>query len=155
MGAQSAADTNAMSMQMYQGNQDFQREMRDTQYQAAVKDLNAAGLNPMLAAKTGGNMASGGSSILTLTPPYSAGLQSALNSASVAKTYADADAAKATANNQQANADVTKALGAIKVQSEIDNLRSSAQSSLSQADVNRKSLDLMDYQMDKIFLKLR
>jgi hypothetical protein len=141
MGAESAADTNAASL-------NAQKELRDTQYQAAVKDMQAAGLNPMLATKLGGNMAS---SVPQLTPPASAGIQSALNSAQVVKTYADAKASEATAANQKANADVTEALGAIKVQSEIDNLRSSSQSSLSQADVNRKSLDLMNYQMDKIF----
>jgi len=140
MGAESAADTNAASL-------NAQRELRDTQYQSAVKDMEAAGLNPMLATKLGGNMAS---SVPTLTPPVSAGIQSALNSAQVAKTYADAKASEATANNQQANANVTEALGAIKVQSEIDQLRSSSQSQLSQADVNRKTLDVMGAQIDKI-----
>lgn len=140
MGAESAADTNAASL-------NAQRELRDTQYQSAVKDMQAAGLNPMLATKLGGNMAS---SVPQLTPPVSAGIQSALNSAQVAKTYADAKAADATANNQQANADVTKALGMIKVQSEIDNMQSSSQSSLSTADVNKKTLEVMSLQMDKI-----
>jgi peptidyl-tRNA hydrolase len=141
LGAESASDTNAAML-------NAQRELRDTQYQSAVKDMEKAGLNPMLATKLGGNLASAPP---TLTPPASAGVQSALNSAQVVKTYADAEASKATAANQKANADVTEALGAIKVQSEIDNLRSSAHQSLSQADVNLKSLDMMNYQMDKIF----
>lgn len=140
IGAESASDTNAQSLEA-------QRELRDTQYQSAVKDMEKAGLNPMLATKLGGNMAS---SVPQLTPPASAGIQSALSSASVAKTYADAEAAKATAANQKAQADVTGALGALKVQAEIDNLSSSSQSQLSQADVSRKTLDLMELQMDKI-----
>lgn len=44
-------------------NRQFQREMRDTAYQAAVKDLEKAGINPLLAARSlstsvpSGNMA--------------------------------------------------------------------------------------------------
>lgn len=151
MGAESQSSTNAMTEEMFNKNLDFQREMRDTQYQAAVKDMSAAGLNPMLAYKNGGNTASGGSGIPQLTAPYGAGMQSAVNSAVVAKTYADAEAAKATAANQKAQADVTASLGAIKAQAEIENLKSSATSSLSSADVNRKTLDVMNYQMDKLF----
>lgn len=37
----------------------FQREMRDTQYQAAMKDMRKAGLNPILAAKVGGSQSGG------------------------------------------------------------------------------------------------
>lgn len=138
IGAESAADTNAASL-------NAQRELRDTQYQSAVEDMKKAGLNPMLATKLGGNMAS---SVPQLTPPASAGIQSALNSAQVAKTYADAKASEATANNQQANADVTKALGMLEVESKINNANT-------QADVNRKTLDIMDVQIPKIIAETR
>jgi hypothetical protein len=39
---------------MAESQMDFQREMRDTQYQAAMADMRKAGLNPILAYKTGG-----------------------------------------------------------------------------------------------------
>jgi len=50
------SSANAQNMQLAnmnfaeaQKNRDFQERMRDTQYQAAVKDLQSAGLNPMMA----------------------------------------------------------------------------------------------------------
>lgn len=40
----------------------FQREMATTEYQRAVKDMRLAGINPILAAKTGGNSSPSGAS---------------------------------------------------------------------------------------------
>lgn len=45
-----------------QQQMDFQREMRGTSYQAAMKDMRKAGLNPMLAYQQGGAGALSGSS---------------------------------------------------------------------------------------------
>lgn len=49
--AESAQDFGAWQSQM---NREFQERMRATQYQTAVKDMAAAGLNPMLAYHMGG-----------------------------------------------------------------------------------------------------
>lgn len=46
--------TNSANKAMAQAQMDFQREMRDTQYQAAMEDMRKAGLNPILAYKAGG-----------------------------------------------------------------------------------------------------
>lgn len=54
---------NSANQKMAQAQMDFQREMRDTQYQAAMADMRKAGLNPILAYKTGGAGTPSGTSI--------------------------------------------------------------------------------------------
>jgi len=45
---------NSANQKMAQAQMDFQSDMRATQYQAAMADMRKAGLNPILAYKTGG-----------------------------------------------------------------------------------------------------
>jgi len=52
--AEQAASAQAFSAAQSQHQMDFQERMRASQYQTAVKDLTAAGLNPMLAYSQGG-----------------------------------------------------------------------------------------------------
>lgn len=49
--------------EMWQKNADYNTQMASTQYQRAVKDLEAAGLNPALAYQQGGNAAPSMSSV--------------------------------------------------------------------------------------------
>jgi hypothetical protein len=52
--AAQAASAQSFSAEQAQKQMDFQERMRSTQYQTTVKDLMAAGLNPMLAYTQGG-----------------------------------------------------------------------------------------------------
>jgi len=69
-------------------NRDFQERMRATQYQTAVGDMKAAGLNPMLAYQNGGAGTPSGSQA-SATPPiamknnYSASLSAAAQAADI------------------------------------------------------------------------
>lgn len=47
-------EANAVNVAMARENREFQREMSSTAYQRATKDMQAAGLNPMLAYSQGG-----------------------------------------------------------------------------------------------------
>lgn len=61
LGEYSTRKQNSSSAKMAREQMEFQERMRNTSYQAAVKDMEAAGLNPMLAYSQGGAAVPAGS----------------------------------------------------------------------------------------------
>lgn len=96
-------ETNKDQIQLGQDQMSFQERMSGTAYQRAVQDMQAAGLNPMLAYSQGGASAPMGS-MPTVQNPVAAGVNSAQAAiqmsqalAQVENIAADTDVKKATA----------------------------------------------------------
>jgi hypothetical protein len=85
-----------------QQQMDFQKQMRSTQYQTAVEDLKAAGLNPMLAYTQGGAGTPSGAAASSPTPPQ---MHNALQNA-VHGAQAGAQAANTIKQNQLIDAQI-------------------------------------------------
>jgi len=74
-------ETNAQNRQLAAENTAFQERMSNTAYQRQVKDLEASGLNPMLAYVKGGGASTPSGTVMPMQNAVSAGLSSAESSA--------------------------------------------------------------------------
>ncbi|WNK13407.1 MAG: DNA pilot protein [Microvirus sp.] len=95
--------TNAANAQQAQKQMDFQASQTGTSYQRGVADMQAAGLNPMLAYSQGG-AGSGAGASAQMGNSASAGVSTALD---VARNIADLGKVKADTALSQANAEET------------------------------------------------
>jgi hypothetical protein len=104
--ANQAASAMAFSADQAEKQMEFQERMRETQYQTTVKDLMAAGLNPMLAYSQGGAGTPAGSAAVgqqaTLRNPTE-GL--AASAAQIGNIQADLDLKTANTNESYMRAD--------------------------------------------------
>lgn len=133
-----AAKQRDFNAQQAQNQMDFQQYNADTQWQRGVKDMQAAGLSPMLAYMKGGNAAPVGSaasssaasaaSPIAMGNSMSAGLSGAASAATVANTLAD------TVNKQATKGLIDAQIGATGAS----------------ADFTRRQTEAIDATVDKV-----
>jgi hypothetical protein len=135
-------DTNASNRQLAAENTAFQERMSNTAYQRQVKDLEAAGLNPMLAYVKGGGASTPSGTVMPMQNAVSAGLSSAESSARSSLTTKQVPKVEAETENIGAETIVKRAQRyLVEAQTELAGVTSSEK---------RTHMGLMEHQASKI-----
>lgn len=109
-----AREANEMNKELAQKQMDFQERMSNTSYQRSMADMQAAGLNPILAFQQGGASAPGGAKA-EVSNEYSGAVGSALQAmqvrAQIAQTRMMTELMKAELPERQKAAEIFKGKG--------------------------------------------
>lgn len=147
-------DTNAVNRQIAAENTAFQERMSNTAYQRQVKDMEAAGLNPMLAYVKGGGASTPTGSITQVQNPYAAGVQSG---ESAARSYlAQKQAPKAVAETRNVTAQ-TENVGVDTIKKRAETLLIQANERVAgvTADEKRAHINVLEHQAHKIVAEVK
>lgn len=147
-----------------QAQMDFQREMSNTSYQRAVKDIQASGLNPMLAYSQGGASTPAGSQPAiedTLTPAISsardvfrASTEAGVRREQVNNLAADTGLKSASTDKAAAEAEQSRSQAALNL-AMIDKARQDIVTSAASADLMGKQGQSVMANLEKIAPEIR
>ena len=135
-------ETNAQNRQLAAENTAFQERMSNTAYQRQVKDLESAGLNPMLAYVKGGGASTPSGTVAQMSSPVAAGAYSAESASRSALTQKQIPKVGAETENIGAETIVKRAQRyLVEAQTELAGVTSSEK---------RTHMSLMEHQASKI-----
>jgi len=140
-------ETNAQNRQLAAENTAFQERMSNTAYQRQVKDLEASGLNPMLAYVKGGGASTPSGTVAQMSSPVSAGISSAESSARSSLTTKQVPKVEAETSN----------IGADTINKRAQRYLIEAQTGLAgvTSDEKRSHISLMENQSAKIVSEIK
>jgi hypothetical protein len=128
-------DTNSANRELAAENTAFQERMSNTAYQRQVKDLEASGLNPMLAYVKGGGASTPSGTVLPMQNAVASGISSAESAARSSKVGYEVSNIESQSMLNRAKSFLTESQNALNFAS---------------ADQKRSQIGLMEHQAEKI-----
>lgn len=151
---QIAQNNSAFNAEQAQKQMDFQERMSNTSYQRGVKDMEAAGLNPMLAYSQGGASSPSGAAGAAVQPASmqnaaGAGIAAAAQAAQVDQTAAQTRNIEADTANKKADLAGRQMSGPL-TEANINLLRRQTTKAIADAELSAAQTDRVKYEIENI-----